>query len=192
MKLYFIRHGQTDWNAQRKIQGSCDIELNNTGVMQAKELGNKLLANNYKFSKIYSSQQKRAIQTAETLSRVTSIEYESIAGLEEINLGVWEGLSWDEVQERYPSEYEVWSTKRRYMKPPEGETYDEMLQRALTAIHKIIQENCDNVLIVSHSAVIAAIQCYLTNTPFEDLLKFITGNAEITEIEANAFEQRTI
>jgi probable phosphoglycerate mutase len=75
---------------------------------------------------------------------------------------------------------------------PQGESYEEMLQRALTAIHKIIQENHDNVLVVTHSAVIASIHYYLTNTPFEEIPNFITGNAEITEIEANLFEQRSI
>jgi broad specificity phosphatase PhoE len=51
MRLFFIRHGQTDWNIKGKIQGSCDIELNDTGIIQAEELSNKLLENKYKFSK---------------------------------------------------------------------------------------------------------------------------------------------
>ena len=65
MKLYFIRHGQTDWNVQGKIQGSKDTELNDIGINQAGELSSKFLDANIKLSKIYSSKQKRALKTAE-------------------------------------------------------------------------------------------------------------------------------
>lgn len=70
MKLFLIRHGQTDWNIKGKIQGSHDIELNLTGIKQAEELSNKILEDKYKFSKIYSSPQKRAIKTAEILNKL--------------------------------------------------------------------------------------------------------------------------
>ncbi len=68
MKLYLIRHGQTDWNLKGKIQGSKDIELNSNGVIQAEQLSEKIIESNYEISKIYSSQQNRAIKTAEILS----------------------------------------------------------------------------------------------------------------------------
>lgn len=123
MKLFLIRHGQTDWNIKGKIQGSCDIELNHTGIKQAEELSNKVLENKYKFSKIYSSPQRRAVKTAEILSKVTNIEYISTEGLEEINFGEWEGLSWAEVKGKYPTEYDEWYINRRYAKPPKGESY---------------------------------------------------------------------
>lgn len=189
MKLFLIRHGQTDWNIKGKIQGSCDIELNDTGIIQAEELGNKILENKYKFSKIYSSPQRRAIKTAEILSKVTNVEYISIEGLEEINLGEWEGLSWAEVKEKYSTEYKEWYINRRYTKPPKGESYQDMLQRVLTSIYKIINENCDNVVIVTHSAVIMCIQCYLTNTPFDEMTKFKTDNTSITEIDSDLLMQ---
>ncbi|AGX44410.1 histidine phosphatase family protein [Clostridium saccharobutylicum] len=185
MKLYLTRHGQTDWNIKGKIQGSCDIELNDTGIIQAEELGNTVLENKYEFSKIYSSPQKRAIKTAEILSKVTNVEYIPIEGLEEINLGEWEGLSWVEVKEKYPIEYDEWYINRRYTKPPKGEAYQDMLQRVLTSMHKIINENNDDVVIVTHSAVIMCIQCYLTNTPFNEMTKFKTDNTSITEIDSD-------
>jgi len=189
MKLFLIRHGQTDWNLKEKIQGSCDIELNDTGVKQAEELGNKILEENYKFSKIYSSSQKRAIKTAEILSEITNVDYISIDGLEEMNLGEWEGLSWSEIKEKYPVEYEEWFIKRRYTKTPNGESYQDMLERVLTSIHKIIDENCNEVIIVTHSAVIMCIQCYLTNTPFDEMTKFKTDNASIIEIDSDLLIQ---
>lgn len=189
MKLFLIRHGQTDWNVKGKIQGSRDTELNDTGIKQAEELSNMILKNNYKFSKIYSSPQKRALKTAEILSRVTNVEQVAIEGLKEINFGEWEGMSWKEVKEKYPMEYEKWYINRRYTKPPKGESYQEMLERVLAVLHRIINENRDDVAIVTHSAVIMSIQCYLTNTPFHKMLNFKTDNTSITEIDSDLLIQ---
>lgn len=186
MQLFLIRHGQTDWNISGKIQGSCDIELNDEGVLQAEELSRNILQKKYIFSKIYSSPQKRAIQTAAILSTATDVKYVSIEGLEEINLGEWEGLSWKEVKVKFPTEYHEWYINRRYTKPPKGESYQDMLQRVLASLYKIVIENSgDDVVIVTHSAVIMCLQCYLTNTPFEEMMRFKTENTSITEIDSD-------
>lgn len=183
MKLYLIRHGQTDWNADGKIQGSKDIELNSKGIIQARQL-TEIVKSNYKVSKIYSSPQKRATTTAKILSDSINIEYTVIKGLEEINLGEWEGLSWEEVQSSYPLEFNDWFNNRRHTKPPKGESYQEMLERNLKAIREIIDKNDEDVVVVTHSAVIMCLQCFITNIPFEEMTKFKTDNITITEIDS--------
>lgn len=110
-----------------------------------------------------------------------------IEGLEEINLGQWERLSWAEVKEKFPSEYEEWYSNRRYTRSPKGESYQDMLERVLAVIHKIAKENDNNVAIITHSAVIMCIQCYLTNTPFEEMMKFKTDNTAIIELDSELF-----
>lgn len=185
MKLFLVRHGETDWNLKGKIQGSTDIELNETGIKQAYELSNKMLEKNYKFSKIYSSPQKRALQTAKILSENTDIECIVVDKLKEMNLGKWEGLAWSEVRENYPLEYKEWFVKRRYTKTPNGESYEEMLERVLDSLYKIIDDNSDNIVIVTHSAVIMSLQCYITNTDFDKMTKFRTDNASILEIDSD-------
>lgn len=115
------------------------------------------------------------------------MDYIPIKGLEEINLGEWEGLSWSEVQEKFPKEYEEWYNNRRYTKSPKGESYQDMLERVLTVIYKIINENCDDVAIVTHSAVIMCLQCYLINTPFNEMMKFKTDNTTIREFNSEVF-----
>ncbi len=188
MILYFIRHGQTDWNVAGRIQGSYDSELNETGIDQAKELGSKVLESDLKIVRIYSSKQKRALKTAAIISEITNVECIPIDGLEEINLGSWEGLTWKEVREKYPTEYEEWYQKRRYTKAPNGESYQDMIERVLEAIHKIIASNKDNAAIVTHGAVIMCLQCYITNTPFDEMGKFKAENANIIEIDSSIFE----
>lgn len=190
MKLYFIRHGQTDWNLQKKIQGSYDSELNMTGIAQAEELSKKISELNYQFCKIYSSKQKRAVKTAQIISEITKVDYIEIEGLEEVKLGEWEGLTWDEVKEMFPYEYNEWYKNRRFTKPPKGESYQDMLARVLKVIYKIINEEHGNVAIVTHSAVIMCLQCYLTDTPFEDLIKFNIGNSSIVEIDSESFANK--
>lgn len=187
MKLFFIRHGQTDWNMQGNIQGSYDSELNDIGIRQAKELSEKVIEDNYKLSKIYTSQQKRAIKTAQILSEVINIDCTPIEGLEEMNLGQWEGLSWAEVKEKFPNEYGEWYANRRYTKSPKGESYQDVIERVLPVIHKIIEKNDNNVAIVTHSAVIMCIQCYLTDTPFEEMMRFKTDNTAIIELDSESF-----
>ena len=185
MKLILIRHGQTDWNTKGKIQGSCDIELNEVGILQAEELSQKIVENNYRFERIYTSSQQRAIQTAEIISRVTNVGYVADEGLKEINFGEWEGLTWKEVKEKYPLEYQEWYINRRYTTPPNGESYQAMLERALNSIKKIIHENSKDIIVITHSAIIMCIQCYLTDTPFNEMTKFKAENTSITEIECD-------
>lgn len=187
MKLFLIRHGQTDWNLKGKIQGSYDTELNETGIAQAEELSSKVIEQNYKFFKIYSSCQKRALKTAQVLSYHTNVSYEIIKGIEEINLGEWEGLSWAEVKKKFPAEYEEWYNNRRYTKPPKGESYEDMLKRVLEAIHNIIKKGSEDVAVVTHSAVIMCLQCYITNTPFSEMTKFKVDNSAITEFDSEVF-----
>jgi probable phosphoglycerate mutase len=187
MKLYFIRHGQTDWNKARKIQGSCDIELNADGRKQAEVLCRKLKEENTPITRIYTSIQKRAHQTAVILSQATNLELITIDGLQEVNLGLWEGLSWTEVRDQYPSEYNAWYHNRRYDKSHNGESYQEVVDRAMKTIQTIIKENSNDIAIVTHNAVIMCLQCYLTNTPFEEMKSFKSTNTAITKIDRDLF-----
>ena len=155
--------------------------------IQAEKLGKRVFESQYRFSKIYSSQQKRAVKTAEILSAAINIDYIAVEGLQEMNLGEWEGLSWSEVQEKFPKEYNEWFNNRRYTKTPRGESYQDVLERVLKVIHKIVNENCDDIAIVTHGAVMMCLQCYVNNTPFNEMRKFRTENTTITEFESNLF-----
>ncbi len=184
MKLYFIRHGQTDWNIAGKIQGSTDTELNSTGIRQAEEMSRQVLESHIHISRIYTSRQKRALKTAQILSDTVKVDYEIAEGLEEMNLGAWEGLTWDEVKAKFPAEYEEWYHNRRDTRPPNAESYQDMLNRVLAALHNIIQKNEQDVAIVTHSAVIMCLQCLITDTPFHKMGSFKTENASFAEINS--------
>ncbi len=190
MKLYFIRHGQTDWNEAGKIQGSCDIELNAKGLQQAENLSKTLQKEANTITKIYTSHQKRAQQTATIVGQAFGTEPIIIDGLQEVNLGHWEGLSWSEVKGQYPLEYEEWHHNRRYAKPHRGESYQEVVERAMNAIHTIVSDNSCDVAVVTHNAVIMCLQCYLTDSPFEDMKRFKSDNAAITVIDSDLLHNK--
>ena len=183
--MLFVRHGETDWNKLEKIQGSTDTDLNETGLRQAEELGETLEKEVHKIRKIYSSRQKRAKVTADKIAGYLGATVEVLDGLEELNLGVWEGLSWTEVQSRYPKEFAVFAADRRYTRIPEGESYQMMLERLLLALQKVIGEQDEEVLLVSHSAVIRGLMTYLSGTPFEEMMQFKIPNLSVYEVDSD-------
>ena len=91
MKVYFARHGQTDWNILAKVQGTTDIPLNENGILQAQNLCEYLKEKGISFEKIYTSYQLRARQTAQIVDEQFHTGYEIVKGLEEMNLGMFEG-----------------------------------------------------------------------------------------------------
>lgn len=191
MKLYLVRHGETDWNIESKIQGQTDIALNEKGRQQAKELAEKLKGERYQIKKIYTSGKQRAKETAGIIGEALETEPVVQAGLEEICLGKWEGYTWKQVKELFPLDYQVWHGNRRYQIPPEGESYQQLLDRLLPAVNSILQKEEEDTLLVTHSAVIMTLMSYLYDTPFEDMARnYKIGNAEIIELDLNLFYKR--
>lgn len=187
MKIHLIRHGRTDWNDLNHIQGKNDIPLNLTGIAQAEALGNTLKQQNLQVSHIYTSFLLRAKQTAEIISNILNVPCDILDGLEEVNLGDWEGLSWDEVKQLFPRRYEAFLHNRRYTKASGGESYEDMLMRLLPALKKLAA-TCDrDVIVVTHSGVIMPLLCYLNNTPFEEMRTYKVKNTSVTTIDGENF-----
>lgn len=190
MKLYLVRHGETDWNIANRIQGQTDTSLNEKGRQQADKLAGELVKG-YRIKKIYASKKARAWETANIIGDELGIVPKIKEGLEEISFGSWEGYTWNEVRENFPQEYLVWKKNRRYQVPPMGESYEQLLRRLLPALADIMAKEEADTLAVTHSAVIMTLMSYLYDTPFEDMAKnYRTGNAEIVELDQELFHQR--
>ena len=126
MKLLLIRHGQTDWNLLGKYQGQTDIALSGEGIRQA-----DLLAQNFPVDTldiIYTSDLQRAFMTAERLAEKFSAPLYADKALRELNFGAWEGLTYQEIAERWPQEVKNLFGAPEKLQIPEGETF-LMLQR---------------------------------------------------------------
>lgn len=184
MKIYLARHGQTNWNRLGKIQGSRDVELDEEGFEQAHELGRNLLHKGLKISKIYTSTRKRAVDTAKIVSADTGVGFIEVEGLEEINLGRWEGLPWGQVREMYPGDFDEWKNSREHSQAHGGESYAGMTQRVLEALDGIIRKNKGDVMVVTHSAVIMCLLCRLSGTPYSEMKRYKTGNTCVVEVDS--------
>lgn len=164
MKLLLIRHGQTDWNLLGKYQGQTDIALSGEGIRQA-----DLLAQNFPVDTldiIYTSDLQRAFMTAERLAEKFSAPLYADKALRELNFGAWEGLTYQEIAERWPQEVKNLFGAPEKLQIPEGETFLMLQRRAMDKIHEIHAENeGKNVAVVAHGAISKAILTALLHIP---------------------------
>lgn len=181
MRIYLIRHGQTDWNIQGKIQGSHDIPLNGTGLKQAEMLAAGMESRPVK--KIFTSTLKRAMATAEALGSRQEAEIIPMPQLIEVEFGKWEGLTWEEIENRYPKEYRHWVSDPAQAAPPGGESQKEIINRCKTALNEIIKQTGgrEDIAVVSHGATLAWLVSLMLGPDVEDE-SMIVENASITTV----------
>ena len=157
-KIFLIRHGETEWNKIGKLQGSSDIDLLPEGIEQA-----RLLVKHAPFNSvdaIYSSDLKRAIETAEILAEKFDLPVIKERGLRETSFGTWEGRYLSELAKENPQGFEKFFTQPDKVKPPNGETFLQSQARIMNALEEIIADNEDkNIIVVSHGAAIRLIIC---------------------------------
>lgn len=196
MSFLFARHGETDWNLAKRVQGTTDIPLNKNGIKQAELLCANLEKENVSLCRIYSSRQIRALATAEKAGSKFHVPVKVISGLEEMNLGLFEGHTWDEIEALYPDELKKWQSNKRYSRTPNGESYQDLLVRLFSALDQIMEdakEDIDSggdVLILTHGAVILSLLTLKNNLDFETSYTFITvENAKIIKLELNELRE---
>lgn len=184
MRLYFARHGETDWNAARRIQGSRDIPLNARGLAQAALLAGRLAEVCPDLTHIYTSPLMRAAETARIAADRLGCPCTVLDGLREIDFGGWEGMSWAEVDASDPEAYARFCANRRTARPPHGESCQDALNRLLPALRDALAVQTGDLLFLTHSAVLKALLCYLEGTPFSSISAAYTlENAALLPME---------
>ncbi len=158
MKLILIRHGETLWNKEGRVQGTSDIELSDIGTSQAGLLASSL--KNQHIEAIYSSPLKRALQTAQIINEFHSLQINTYKELMEMDQGIFEGLSFKELMNDKKDFLKKWVADPAGVKMPKGESLTELQDRAWRIMEHIISQG-KNALVVSHNFTIAAILCRL-------------------------------
>lgn len=156
MRVILIRHGQTEWNLLQKYQGQTDIPLTDLGRNQAQRAG-EYLANNENIEVLYCSDLSRTRETAEIVGRIVGLTPTCDARLRELSFGEWEGLTFNQVYEKYPEEFNNWYNDAFKINVPGGESFDQLIKRAMEAVKEIIEKYSGTVAIVTHGGVIKAI-----------------------------------
>lgn len=190
MEVYFVRHGATDWNAQKRFQGERDIELNAKGREQAGLLGQKLEST--EFALIYASPLIRAYETACLIRGHRNIRIIRDERLRELSFGGLEGLPYsDWIATDHPRKY-FFTAPEKYLPPEGGETFGHLCARTENFIREELEtldEKNGRVMVVAHGAVIASLMCCLENHGVENFWgSGLKGNCEETVF---SFDGRT-
>jgi broad specificity phosphatase PhoE len=184
-KLYLIRHGQSGGNAEGRFGGHSPTPLSLLGQTQA-ELTSQALAK-ARITAIYSSDLVRAVQTAKPLAKLLSLDIVKTSAFRERHVGVLEGLTFDEAEKQFPSDYEALVYRNIHHVITNGESYVEMLKRTTKAIDEILEKHKGGrIAIFAHTGticfitlqILGAINAETTHTPW-----LITSNCGINRFE---------
>ncbi len=183
--LYFIRHGQTDWNAQGRMQGQSDIALNDTGRAQALRNGKTLAAlletpQNFDF---VASPMGRTVETMEIVRTTLGLEptgFRTDKRLLEIRFGRFEGLTFDEMAEQMPEAHALREKDKWANRPPEGESYFDLAAR----IEEWYLELDRDTICVSHSGVSRVLRGVLLKLPPAEIVVLEVPQDKVLKIKA--------
>jgi broad specificity phosphatase PhoE len=176
-----VRHGETDWNRERRFQGHADPPLNETGREQAHALAAELAGE--QIDVVYTSDLVRARETAEIIAARLGTEVVPLPELREIDVGDWEGLSWPEIEERFPEGARAWHVNGAGWES--GETYDELRERIVPALLRIARRHpAERVLVVGHGGTIRATRAFIegVSVPESRSRSRPIGNCEVFRV----------
>lgn len=184
-KIILIRHGETAWNAERRLQGHIDIALNAEGVRQADALGAALAG--AAFDAIYASDLQRAHQTAQAVAVLHGLPVLAEAGLRERCFGAFEGLLYADIAQRFPREFAAWQARQVDAMMPAGvreaETFRQFYQRCISAIIAIARRHPGQTLaLVAHGGVLECAYRAALGLSLETPRNFPVLNASINRL----------
>jgi len=174
--MIIVRHGETEWNIAGVRQGHLDSRLTAKGIAQAKALAARL--GRERFAALYSSDLGRAVQTAREISIVTGHEVFTDARLRERHLGIFQGLSGDEIDERYPEERRRLRTMGPDYVIPGGESMRQQVERNVAFLDEMAQNHAgERVVVVTHGGVVSGFFRHTLSIPLEAPRRFEFVNA---------------
>lgn len=165
-RIFLIRHGETLWNSEHRIQGHIDSPLTPTGLAQAQALAQRLQAQT--FAALYSSDLGRAYQTAQCLAQTTHLPILVDQRLRERNLGCLQGLTRSEAQQQFPKEYQLYQTLDPDYLIPNGESLRQFRQRCISCLEELIKQHPgQRILVVSHGGVLINVFKHTLHLPYD-------------------------
>mgnify|MGYP001012498054 FL=1 len=182
-EIIFIRHGETDFNRARLYFGHLDTDLNKTGVEQLRKTKILFEKREKMPDVVFSSDLKRCSQSMEILEIDEEIEKNLTEDLREINFGIFEGKTYEEIKSEYPEKVEKMINDWRNFKADKGESINEMMLRVAEKMNEIInQYRNKKILVVAHAGVIQALTSYYLFGNLDGYWKFKINNGSITKL----------
>lgn len=184
-KIYITRHGETEWNRQRRFQGNKNSELTENGLLGAELLSERM--EDIELDCIISSPLKRAYHTAEIVKGNKGIEIIKNDGFKEINLGDFEGMKYDEINKSCGDVLKKIEDNPFDNRYPNGENLVEFYKRVEKSFKEVIENyKGKNVLIVAHGGTIKCIECFFRDLKInKDWMSSVVHNCSLTYLEVN-------
>ena len=177
-EIILIRHGETEWNSQQRMQGHSNSDLSSVGQAQIQALGQWMKI--VPFDHIYSSDSLRAKQTAEAITQFSGHELKIDLRLREKNLGVFEGLTSEEARERHPEVFRLFKTAGSKYVIDEGESTQQLQDRALEIVEEIrFKHPEERVLLVTHGGFIRVVMKHSLGLSLETPTRFLIRNTGV-------------
>lgn len=183
--IYLVRHGQSLSNISQRFSGITDVELSDLGKEQAKKAG--LILNRYYIKNIFSSPLKRAHDTAKIIAGVIQHKNQIIIenSLMEINFGLFENLTWEEIYLKYENEAQNWLNQKLQYRFPQGESYFDIKKRIANFVDSIPEDS----LVVTHYGVILATLLHLNIANDENIFEYTISNCDVVRLNKNKLEE---
>ena len=181
-KLYIVRHGETVWNKEGRIQGHTDVALSEKGMQQARRLAERLKS--VPLDAAYASDLARASQTAAVIMEGRGVPVSGASSLREYHKGAFEGMTEPELRARFPDEYPGYVSKDLDYAPDGGESTRQVSNRMAGAIIGIKEKHLnENVLVVGHGGSLRAAMMALLGMDMDANWRFVFGNCTLTIVD---------
>jgi probable phosphoglycerate mutase len=179
-RFCLVRHGETDWNAARRLQGHTDIDLNTRGLAQAKQMAQALKRISFQFDVLYTSDLQRAAKTAEAIERSFQTTAIKNAALRERHLGALQGLTIDEAPQREPELWKSHLSRNTKENLRNGESIQQFADRIKIALEQIYKKhNGKTILLVSHGGALDMMYRIASNQPLDAEKAVAVPNASL-------------
>jgi len=180
-RLLLVRHGRTQWNAERRYQGQTDVPLDAIGRAQVRALGERLADET--LDAVFASTLGRAQSTAAAIMARHDLPIQPEPRLLEINVGAWEGLKQAEIEARYPEELAVWQEDPVRHGPPGGESVGDLVARIQPLMNELVQRPDDEtVLLASHGGTLSTLLALALGMAPRDRWRFLLDPASVSEL----------
>ena len=180
-RIIAIRHGETAWNVDARIQGQLDIALNATGLLQAERVAQALA--DEAIDAIYASDLLRAWQTARAIAELADCPLKPILGLRERGFGRFEGRTYAEIESLWPEESMQWRKRDPHWAPPGGESLTTMRARVLDTVSTLAQQHMGGqMVVVAHGGVMDLLYRLATKQELQAPRTWMLGNAAINRL----------
>ncbi len=182
MKWLTVRHGETDWNRQGRVQGQTDVPLNDEGRAQAAALGKAL--HGVQIDTAFSSDLSRAHETAKLVLGERPIDIGVTSNLREMKYGSYEGLIFEELARHDPGYYSAWHNGDPELAAPNGENFHQLYERVSVFVRELKDKiQGDTVLIVAHGGSIRALLLILLGLPIKAFYHFSIASGGLAVVE---------